>query len=350
MAKQKAVVQYALKERSVELREIPIPKPAPRNVIIRVSASGICGSDVHQYLNEHSWPVNVPVVMGHEFSGIIEDVGKEVKAFAPGDRVVSETGAVICGDCYYCRTGDYHLCPHRKAFGRGVDGCFTEYLTAPARFLHRVPKGLPMHLAALTEAYCVAYHAVGAKADIKPGMSVAVLGSGAVGLMSVQMAKLRGAHPIVLTGLEKDKVRLKAGKKLGATHTLAVDKDDLRELIRSINDGLGIDVVVDISGRNLSLKDAIDIVRPGGQIMRAGWGPGTYNFSLDPLVHKSVTLQGIFSHNWDMWEKVVSMLASGVLNLEPLKVQRLPIERWQEGFEGMCESRLIKAVIEPNPK
>ncbi|HOJ60467.1 MAG TPA: zinc-binding dehydrogenase [bacterium] len=345
---QPAVVQYALKERSVELREIPIPQPSRGNVLLKIAAAGICGTDVHQYLNEHSWPVNLPVVMGHEFSGIVHEVGEGVRSFAPGDRVVCETAAVICGDCYYCRTGRYHFCEHRKGFGQLQDGGFTQYVQVPVRCLHRVPKNLPLHLAALTEPSCVAYHATAVAGEIKPGMSVAVLGCGTVGLICVRMAKMQGGGPIVLTGLARDKNRLQVGKQMGATHIVDMDHDDLFGLVRQIHDGHGIDVVIDVSGRNRTLKDAIDIVRPAGQIIRAGWGPGAYNFSLDPLVHKGVRLQGVFSHNWEMWERVLRLLDAGKLDLSLLSPECLPIERWQEGFEAMCESRLIKAVLEPN--
>ncbi|MEW6237234.1 MAG: zinc-binding dehydrogenase [Candidatus Omnitrophota bacterium] len=347
---QPAVVQYALKDRSVELREAPIPKPPKGSVLLQVAAVGICGSDVHQYLNEHTWPVNLPVIMGHEFSGIIEDVGEGVSHFAPGDRVVSETAAYICGECYYCRTGNYHLCPYRKGFGQARDGAFTRYIDVPERCLHSVPKSLPLYMASLCEPACIAYHAVAIKADISPGMSVAVLGAGSIGLLCVQMAKLRGANPIILSGLSKDRTRLKVGATFGATHIVESDNQNIRELVPQIGDGFGVDVVIDGSGRNQSLKDAIDIVRPAGQIVRYGWGPGAYNFTLDPLVHKQVRLQGVFSHNWDMWEQVMKMLARGQLDVSAMAVVRLPLERWQEGFEGMHDSRLIKAVIEPNGK
>ncbi len=346
--KQSAVVHYALKERAVELRQINVPKPLPGHVLLKVAAVGVCGTDVHQYLNEHSWPVNTPMVLGHEFSGVIEDTGKGVGAFAPGDRVVCETAAFICGDCNYCRTGNYHLCPHREGFGSRRNGGMTQFVNVPERCLHRVPENIPMHLAAICEPCCVAYHAVAIHASIHPGMSVAVLGCGSIGIMCVQLAKLRGGYPIILTGLSRDEKRLELGKTFGATYIVAVDKDSLRELTASIGDGHGIDVVIDCSGRNITLKDAIDIVRPGGQIVRVGWGPGAYNFSLDPLVHKEATLQGVFSHNWNMWERVLGMLDSGRINVSPMTIVRLPIERWQEGFEGMHESRLIKVVLEPN--
>ncbi len=345
---QPAVVQYALKERSVELRESSIPEPSHKSVVVKIAGAGICGTDVHQYLNEHSWPISVPVIMGHEFSGIIQDVGKGVSNFAPGDRVVCETSAVICGECSYCRTGQYQYCEHRRSFGQLLDGGFTQYVDVPVHCLHRVPKNLPLHIAALTEPTCVSYNATVVHADIRPGKSVAVLGCGAVGLTCVQLAKMQGGYPIILTGLARDKTRLEMGKRMGADYTIAVDEDNLLEKINQIRDGLGIDVVIDLSGRNQSLRDAIHIVRPQGQIIRAGWGPGAYNFSLDPLVHKGVRLEGVFSHNWEIWNQSIRLMASGRLDLSEMSVIRLPIERWQEGFEGMCEARLIKVIIEPN--
>jgi alcohol dehydrogenase/L-iditol 2-dehydrogenase len=177
-------------------------------------------------------------------------------------------------------------------------------------------------------------------------MSVAVLGCGFVGLMCVQFAKKCGANPILLTGISHAQSRLEVGRELGATHTVMVDKENLRQIVPRIGDGLGVHVAIDVSGRNISLKDAIDIVRPSGQILRVGWGPGAYNFSLDPLVHKEVQLQGIFSHNWEMWETVIKMIERGTLNLKPFQPMHLPFERWQEGFEGMNDNRYLKVVLE----
>ncbi|MBI1388639.1 MAG: alcohol dehydrogenase catalytic domain-containing protein [bacterium] len=345
---QPAVVHFALKERSVELRDIDIPAIRSNQVLMRVAAVGVCGTDVHQYLNEHSWPVQLPVVMCHEFSGIIEEVGKRVTEFAPGDRVVSETAAFICGECHFCRTGRYHLCPHRVGFGQGKNGGLTQLVAVPARCLHRVPNSIPMHHAALSEPVCVAYHAVAHHANVQIGSTVAVLGCGAVGLLCVQMAKRAGAESLLLTGLSRDVERMALGRTFGATHTVCVDNESLRERVREIGDGLGLDYVIDASGRNASLKDAVDIVRPGGTIVRVGWGPGPYNFSLDPLVHKEVRLQGAFSHTWEMWERVIKLMASGVIDVSLLAPSRLPLEKWRDGFEGMHDASLIKAVIEPN--
>lgn len=346
--KQPAVVQYALRERCVELREMPVPSVIPGHVLLKVGAVGICGTDVHQYLNEHSWPVDIPIVMGHEFGGEIVDVGSGVTEFAPGDRVVSETAAYICGECPYCKTGKYYLCPKRKGFGQLQNGGMTQYVLAPVRCLHRIPKKLPLSVAALCEPCCVAYHTVAVHAKILPGMSVAILGCGFTGLLCTIFAKMRGAYPIILSGLSKDTQRLNLGRQLGATHTVAVDRNDIRPFVSRMGDGNGVDVVVDVSGRNQSLKDAIDIIRPGGQIVRVSWGPGAYNFSLDPLVHKEVRLQGVFSHNWQIWERVLQLIQNNVIDFSPFPIARFPIEQWQTGFEGMRNAEFVRAVLEPN--
>jgi alcohol dehydrogenase/L-iditol 2-dehydrogenase len=135
---QSAVVQYALEPLAVELREIAVPEIGADDVLLRVGAVSVCGSDVHQAYNTHSWPVKVPVVLGHEFGGTVAQAGRTVKNVREGDRVVSETAAEICGDCMLCRTGRYNLCPLRKGFGYGIDGAMASYVKVPARCLHRI--------------------------------------------------------------------------------------------------------------------------------------------------------------------------------------------------------------------
>ena len=176
-----AVVHYALKPGAVELRELPRPRNvADDEVLLQTGAVGVCGSEVHQYHNTHSWPVNVPVVLGHEFCGVVARVGAAVRGFREGDRVTSETAARICGQCIYCRTGEYNLCPERLGFGYGVDGAMAEFVKAPARCLHHLPDSVPFEKAALTEPCSVAYNATCVKTRIRPADSVPVLGLGPI--------------------------------------------------------------------------------------------------------------------------------------------------------------------------
>src|SRR5207248_4894766 len=175
---------------AVEMQEKPIPEIGPGDVLLRVRGVGVCGSDLHQWHATNPWPVNYPVTLGHEFGGEIAAVGNEVRGFKEGDRVVSETAAVICGRCVYCRSGSYNLCPNRQGFGYGVDGAMAEFVAVPERCLHHVPDNVPMEDAAMTEPACVAANAILELSDNQPGDFVVVQGPGPIGLMALQMAKL----------------------------------------------------------------------------------------------------------------------------------------------------------------
>ena len=180
--KQPAVVNWGPEKFSVELREIPRPEIGPEDVLLGVAAVGVCGSDLHQWTSDHSWPVNYPVVLGHEFAGNVVQVGSRVSGWKEGDRGVSETAAVIDPDSPFTRQGQYNLDPSRKGFGYGVDGAMTQYVRVPARCLHHLPDSLPFEKAGLTEPCCVAFNAVVMNANIKPGDRVVVLGPGPIGI------------------------------------------------------------------------------------------------------------------------------------------------------------------------
>lgn len=343
------VVQYALEPHAVELRELPVPEIDEHDVLLKVGAVSVCGSDVHQYYNKQSWPVRVPVVLGHEFCGTVAATGRAVRGFKEGDRVVSETAARICENCIYCRTGEYNICPQRKGFGYGINGAMADYVVVPERCLHHIPDSLAFERAALTEPCCVGYNAVVAKSHVRPGDLVVVMGPGPIGLLCAEMARLSGAGTLIVSGASpQDALRLDAAKELGATEAVNSQDVNLTDLVRSYGDGLGADLVVDATGASPALKQALEIVRPGGQITKVGWGPQPLNFSLDPLVQKAVRLQGSFSHTFQNWEQVVSLLAARKINLEPVVSLVTDLQGWQDSFEGMHDGKYVKAVLRPN--
>ena len=339
--KHPAVVNYSSTPLSVELREVSRPEPGPDDVLLAVEAVGVCGSDLHQWTGDHSWKVNYPVVLGHEFGGIVAAVGARVSGWSEGDRAVSETAAVIDPDSPLSRQGLYNLDPTRKGFGYGVDGAMTRFVRVPARCLHRVPAGLAMEYAALTEPCCVAYNAVINNARIRPGDRVIVLGPGPIGVLCAAMARLAGAE-VALVGLERDRARLEIGRAYGCE----VIVGDATAWARA-RDGLGADGIIDAAGVSAALKAALELVRPAGWISKVGWGPQPLNFSLDPLVQKNVTLQGSFSHNWPVWERVLALLASGRLDLKPVVGGVWGLEHWHEAFEKMHRGEILKAVLKP---
>ncbi len=357
----RAVVHYALQKGAIELREVP-PPPAcgDDEVLLQPRGVGVCGSEVHHYHNTQTWKVTVPVILGHEFCGVIAEVGKSVQGFRPGDRVASETAARICGHCAYCRTGEYNLCRERRGFGNAADGAMAEFVNVPARCLHHLPNSISWEQAALTEPCCVAYNATCVKTHIRPGDSVLVLGPGPIGLLCLALAKLSGAGWLGVVGLEKDHARLEIAKTMGANAVLiagrqasasqgghARNSDAPLEAVRSLRDGLGVDVVIDASGVSPTLEFAMAAVRPGGQITKVGWGSGPLGFTLDPLVQKAIKLQGSFSHNYPMWEKVIALMAAGKLNPLPLVGRVAPLEDWQTCFEEMAGGKIVKGVLMP---
>lgn len=345
--KMPAVVQYSLAPGCCELREVAVPEPGPEEVLLRVDAVGVCGSDVHQYHNTQSWPVRVPVILGHEFCGTVVRAGDRVVGFEPGDRVVSETAAEIDPTSPFCRSGRYNLDPSRRGFGYGADGAMATYARVPARCLHRMPEGLEPTVAALAEPCCVAYEAVALRSRVRPGDVVAVIGPGPIGLLCAQVARLSGAGEVLVAGLARDRGRLDLARDHWATRTVEVDRADTDAVMCELGDGFGADVVIDASGASASLELALRWVRPEGQVTKVGWGPQPVGFSLDALVQKAITLQGSFSHTYAVWDRVVRMLGDGQLDPRPLITRVAPLSEWESCFQAMGAGELVKAVLVP---
>jgi len=336
-----AVVNFAPQKGSVEIREMEKPEIGDEEVLLEVANVGVCGSDLHQWMSDHSWPVNYPVVLGHEFGGHIVELGKRVIGWKAGDRAVSETAAIIDINNPMTRRGLYNLDPSRKGFGYGVHGAMTRFVKVPVRCLHRIPEQLAFEQACLTEPCCVAYNAVVENTHIKPGDRVIVLGPGTIGILCAAVAKLSGAE-VAVVGLPADAARLTVAAKYGCRIITGDASDWAKE-----RDGLGVDCVIDAAGISATLKIALDLVRPNGQISKVGWGPQPINFSLDPLVQKNIRLQGSFSHNWPVWERVIAMLASGQLDVKPIIGGIWPIAQWHEAFEKMHRGEVVKSILKP---
>jgi alcohol dehydrogenase/L-iditol 2-dehydrogenase len=339
--RQPAVVNYAPEKGAVELREVPRPAIAREDVLLEVAAVGVCGSDLHQWTADHSWPVNYPVILGHEFGGTITELGTDVSGWKEGDRAVSETAAIIDPLNPMSRVGLYNLDPTRKGFGYGTDGAMTTTVRVPARCLHRVPDRLPFEQACLTEPCCVAYNAAVMNSSIKPGDRIVVLGPGPIGLLCGAMARLCGAQ-VAVAGLERDRERLEIARQYGCEPLVGGINEWARE-----RDGLGADGVIDAAGISLTLKTAMQVVRPNGWITKVGWGRDPVGFSLDPIVQNNVRLQGSFSHNWAMWERVLCLLADGQLDVTRITGGVWPLDEWHTAFETMHSGQIAKAVLKP---
>jgi L-iditol 2-dehydrogenase len=347
MKMMKAVVKYDNVPGATEIREMPQPEIGPDDVLVRTAYIGICGTDPHMHRNLISFKINVPLVFGHEFAGTIEKLGENVKGYSVGDRVTAETHADYCGECTLCRTNRYHLCRERKGYGFHTHGAFAKYVKVPSRILHRVPDNVSLMEASLTEPLCVAYNAVINNSDVRPGDTVVVIGPGPIGLLCAKMSQLAGASEIIAIGTGGDDNRLELARQYGATITVNSSKDDPVRIIRDIGDNYGADLVIDAAGSSQTLALSMEVVRPEGQITKIGWGPKPVGFTLDPIIAKSVTLKGHFSHTWDVWEKCLVLMSKGQVDLNPLITHELPIDRWEEGFELAETKQAVKVVLTP---
>jgi L-iditol 2-dehydrogenase len=347
METMKAVVKYADRAGATELREVPVPAIGSTDVLVEVAYVGVCGTDPHLHKNASAFKFERPFILGHEFAGIIVKVGAEVTGFSIGESVTSETHAQFCGKCALCRQNKYHLCRERKGYGFHVDGAFTKFVKVSQRILHHIPEHVSLKEASITEPFCVAYKALVSNSKIIPGDTVVVIGPGPIGILCVKVAQLCGAGEIIVIGTEGDDKRLALSEEFGATIIINSTREDPLKRILSLGDGYGADLVVDTAGIAETLKLSMHAVRPAGQITKIGWGTKPVNFSLDPLVAKSVKLQGHFSHTWDVWEHCLTLMNKKMIDLKKIITHEFSIEKWEKAFELVETKEALKVILKP---
>jgi L-iditol 2-dehydrogenase len=342
----RAVVKYGLNPGETRLMDMPEPKTGPADVLVKVAAIGVCGTDPHMHRGTSAFNIQPPLIFGHEFAGTIVELGRDVTGWQVGDRVTAETHADYCGVCSLCRTNQYHLCRDRKGFGFKAHGAFAEWVAVPQRILHRVPDSIPLTVASITEPLCVAHNALNKSSRVIPGDRVAIIGPGPIGLLCAMIARLNGASEIAVIGTAGDDMRLEIAKAYGATVTMNTSREEARVLVKA-GDGYGYPLVVDTAGVSATLDLSLDLVRPGGQITKIGWGPQPVGFSIDRLLHKNATLKGHFSHTWDTWEAVLQLMATGQADLGQIITHQLPLEQWEHAFELVENKEALKVVLVP---
>ncbi len=331
----------------VELREVEEPSPGPGQVKIQVGAAAICGSDLHIWHDAHPyWP---PVVLGHEFSGTVSELGEGVTGYEVGDRVVSETSTGSCGDCFLCRSGNRHICPDKRAAGIGVNGAFADYVTMPAGLLHRIPDGLSLEEAALGEPTAIAVHAVMERASVRAGETVVITGPGPIGLLCLQVARASGAGPIVVGGMPADlPLRLPVAAATGADVVVNGAEEDLVERVMALTGGVGADLAIEASGAPAAVEMLPRLVRRLGRICVLGvTGRPSVQFPWDVAVFRGLEVQFSFSSRHTSWIAGLRLLGSGRVRARPLISMEVPLPRWQEAFEAQAEGRAIKALLVP---
>ena len=340
----KALLKMAKGKGNVEIMEVEEPEVSAGQVKIKVSVGGICGTDIK--IREDMAPYFPPVILCHEFSGIIEDVGEGVKGFQRGDRVISETAQVICGKCYFCKSGNFMMCPNRRSIGYGVDGAFAEYIVVREGIVHKIPEGVSMEEAALCEPLAVAVHAVFDTISLAPTDTVVVLGAGAIGQLIAQVVKNFGAT-VIMTGINIDEGRLKLALELGTDIVINTQRESLGERVDAITDGLGADYIIDASGSQIAIAAGLRALKSNGTFVQVGLTAPELTIPYALFPQKQLTLKGTFGHNWMAWEKALKLLGQGKVNVKPLISAVLSLDEWEKGFELAHSGEAIKVLLKP---
>lgn len=343
----KAVVKYGKGKGLVEMREVPEPTPRSDEVLIEVKAVSVCGSDLHIYHDSHPyWP---PVTLGHEFSGVIVDAGKDVKGWKVGDRIVSETRTGSCGVCYTCQSGFPQVCEQKRAYGIGINGGYTKYVAGPARLLHRLPDTVPFEVGAIMEPTAICVTAILERCALQAGESVVITGPGPIGLISLAIAKAAGARMAGVTGMRSDQgVRFERARALGADFTLTVDTENPVQKILQMTEGLGVDMLIETSGGGKAIYQAFEMVRRLGRICAIGIsGKEEVAIPYDRGIFKALRYDFCFSSSWTAWEKAIGLTAKGLLQANKIITHQFPLEKWEEAFHLLESLQAAKVILIP---
>ena len=342
----KALTKISKTPKDWRVIEKPIPAYDSDQVLIRVEYIGICGSDVHTF--EGHYNVNAEnLTIGHEFAGVVAEVGKNVKNVKVGDRVTSETTFKICGECRYCKEGQYNLCSTRKGLGTQQDGAMAQYIVARAASCHILPENVSTRDASITEAAACAYHGV-YRADIKSGDIVLVLGPGPIGLLVAQVVMSRGGR-VVMTGLTQDAGRLKIAKeRFGVEFTVDVLKDDLEGLVNKLTDGYGADVCYDCSGAVPSMQTGMKLLRKQGQYVQVGlFAREVIEVNFSHIIQKELRVTGSRSQNTHDWEPTLKLMSEGKINADKMITHEVGIDEWEKAYKLIKSGEATKVVMHP---
>lgn len=341
----KAVMKLQAGEGFVELKDKEVPSIGRDEVLVKVMAVGICGTDL-KIRAGHAWS-NPPVVLGHELSGIVAKVGEDVKSAKVGDRVVCETAQVICGHCYYCNSGNYLMCDKRLSIGYGVDGGMAEYMVAREGILHALPDSVSFSNGAVCEPLAVSVHAVYDTAPVKSTDIALVSGCGTIGLLVAQVVRSLGAR-VIITGLTADEPRLELAKQLGIEYTVNVQKEDLAERVKEITGGFGVDLVYEASGSGVAIKAAMSALKKKGKMVQIGLTRPTLEIEYSLLTAREISLIGTFGHNWTSWETALKLIQTGKVQTAPLVTHHFELKDWEKGFAVAQNLEGIKVMLHPN--
>ena len=330
-------------EKGIWLQDTQEPEVGHNDLLIKIRKTAICGTDMHIY-NWDDWSQNtipVPMVVGHEYVGEVVGMGQEVRGFAVGDRVSGE-GHITCGHCRNCRAGRVHLCRNTEGVGVNRPGAFAEYLVIPAFNAFKIPDNISDDLASIFDPFGNAVHT--ALSFDLVGEDVLITGAGPIGIMAAAVAKHVGARHVVVTDINP--YRLELAKKMGATRTVDVSKENLQDVMDELGMSEGFDVGLEMSGVPVAFRDMLNKMNHGGKIAMLGIPPQDVAVDWNQVIFKGLVIKGIYGREmFETWYKMASLLQSG-LDLSPIITHTFSIDDFQKGFDTMGSGHSGKVILD----
>ncbi len=328
--------------RGLWMEDVPIPTIGPSDVLVRIKKTAICGTDLHIY-NWDEWSqktIPVPLVTGHEFFGVVEEIGSDVRGVVIGDRVSGE-GHITCGHCRNCRAGKRHLCRNTLGIGVNRTGCFAEFLSIPAGNIFKIDPSISDELASIFDPYGNATHT--ALSFDLVGEDVLITGAGPIGCMAAAIARHVGARHVVVTDVNP--YRLELAKKLGATVTVNPQQELLKDVMKRLGMAEGFDVGMEMSGNPHAFNQMLEVMNHGGRVSLLGIFPSVVAIDWSLVVFKGLIIKGIYGREmFETWYKMASMIRSG-LDISSIITHRFPVDDYEAGFEVMSEGKSGKVIL-----
>jgi len=327
----------------IVIEEVERPKPGEGEVLIRVEVCGICGSDIHMFHGTHPF-VKPPIVQGHEFSGVVEEIGPGVSRIEVGKRVTVEP-SLICGRCYNCLRGRYNICNELRVLGAQADGAFAEYIAVPERTVYEIPEDMSFEEGALVEPLSVAVHAV-ERSSLEVGNNVVILGAGPIGLLITQVARVGGADRIVVTDLYER--RLELAREFGADITINAKREDPVEVIHEELGRDGVDIVFEAVGVEATINQAIEMVRKGAEIVVVGVYGKSPQVKMGLIQDREIVVKGVLMYAWN-YPTAIRLIEEGRVDVMRLITHRYPLTELEEAYRLLDreKEKTLKVMIYP---
>jgi L-iditol 2-dehydrogenase len=332
----------------LDVVDVPMPRPGAQEILVRVEACGICGSDVHGFDGTSGRRIP-PLIMGHEAAGTVTAIGRDVHSVKQGDRITFDS-TIYCGECEFCRKGEVNLCNNRQVLGVSTqdfrrEGAFAEYVVVPERVVYQLPANIKFEHAAMIEPLAVAVHAVGLH-QVNESDVALVVGAGMIGLLVLQVLRTAGCKTVYVVDI--DDTRLQLATELGATETLNAKTTDVKDAIDRLTGGAGVDAAYEAVGSTPTVKSAIESTRKGGHVTLIGNVTPTVEIPLQTVVSRELTLQGSAASSGE-YPRCIELLAGGKVEVDRLITAVAPLEQGAEWFERLHsrEPNLMKVVLSP---